>query len=127
MERSNDISSQASHVSDFSDDDFEETNLQSPTDLARTWTFLYQSHRGSSIMESLSKRHNERVELSYVNADSVLLKKASIDICHQLSQVRRIVYDSNAGQEINPMVAFAATIPESFFKIFIKYLKVGQE
>ena len=107
MYRSNDISSQASHVSHFSDDDFEEADLQSPTDLAGNWTFLSQSHRGSSIRESLSKRHNDRVERSYDNADSILLKKASIEICHQLSQVHHIIYASDVGQKIDPMVVFA--------------------
>jgi hypothetical protein len=67
--------SEASDASDYSNDDFEEDISHSPSSLEGKWTFFSHSRRASEITKGLAKRHDDRPELSFDKADSVLAKE----------------------------------------------------
>ena len=128
-----DDSSYSSESSVNSDSSLDELNTSQNSrrldNLEGSWTFLSHNQRSAQILGNLPHRvlAEDQLQLKYNSVDATLLQKGTAEIKHSLTQIRHHVFASDDRQKIDPLVAFAGALPEQFFKIFMKWLKSGED
>ena len=102
---------------DFDDDTdirFDDLLHEGESSGVGTWTYNVHSDRGSKIAGKLK---------TDVYSKHMQLKKAQKEIKKSLSKAREKLFDVDEGQQLTPMSAFAASLPEDYMKFFSKWTR----
>ncbi len=91
------------------------------------WTYLSRSNRGGEVFGSAPKRNlpQGKFQLKYNPTSTMLLDEARMEVEQSLTRARERIFGIDDKQPITAASSFAAVLPESFWKVFHKYLKTG--